>query len=75
MTHEQLLDRICDKQKALMFNDSQFSKHIGVSRNTWVQIKLGYRKVGLTLIRALSRSCPEFDPLILKFLKEDHNGQ
>jgi hypothetical protein len=61
------------KQRQGNLSDTAFAKNLGLSRTLWRQIKVGERKVSITLLRALTRTYPELDQEILAFLKDSNH--
>ena len=69
-----MLKSIIEIQNSLSLSDYGFARQLGIARATWQLARTKHIPIGLTLLRAVSRTFPELDPQILQFLKEDHNG-
>ena len=66
---EHLVKALKERQLQEGLSDLRFSSTLGVGRTTWRQIKFGIRPVGLALLKAISRTYPEFNAEIIAFLR------
>ena len=73
-TQKELINRLKEIQEQKNLSDHRFARVLKVSRPNWSLTRTGKKPLGITMLRAISRTFPEFDRLIIQFLKEDNNG-
>jgi len=70
-----LLSKIIQKQNAEGLNDYAFADKLIIERSTWTHIRLGRRKIGLTLLRAILRTYPELTDDVIAFMHDGDYSQ
>lgn len=64
-----LLDSLKRKQQELGLSDREFAERLGVPRVTWTCTRLGYKRIGETMLVAAARAFPELEQDVLLFLR------
>lgn len=68
---DKLLKAVEKKQKEGQFNDSAFARKLGIARPIWIEAKTKKRPIGMTLLKAITRTFPDLSGEIIEFLKDD----
>ena len=69
-----LLDKLIAKQGEQ--SDYKFADYLQITRPLWQLTRTGKRPIGLTLLRAVVKVCPELRRDVLNFLRgEDHEKE
>ena len=64
-----LLDSLKTKQQELGLSDREFAEKLGVPRVTWTCTRLGYKRIGETILVAVVRAFPELEREVLLFVR------
>lgn len=75
LTNEKkLLDSLAEKQRAEKLNESQFAKKLGIDRRLWGITRNGKCKIGISLLKAVTRVYPDLIPEVLAILRDGGQG-
>jgi len=67
-----LINKLNLKQEKGKLNDTRFARKLSLSRRLWGKTKNGDIPVGITLLRAITRTYPDLIPDIIEYLKDSH---